>query len=144
MASDTVITLTLSDFDLTNLSLKDTSCYIVLFHNDNKESLEISRHFAVSSETVIGPQFASVSTLVLSELIEAINKLPNDHPLRWMATKPLPYIVSYQGGYPQGTYSGSTNFEDINEFASSSACQSIYYDPIIKMESTCPDDKILA
>lgn len=143
MASDAVSILGLNDFDLTNLSLKNPSCHIVLFHNDNKESLEISRHFTVSAETIVGPIFASVNTLVLSELIEAINKVPSDHPLYWMVNKPLPYIVSYQQGYPQSFYHGPANFEDINEFASSTACQSIYYDPILKVESKCPEDVTL-
>lgn len=122
-----------SDFNLETkekITLKDTSCKIILFHGEDEISFNWLKVFTDVASGVAGI-LASVNLFQEKELAIAFYNLGNDenNPLSWAkVTGTPPFILTYQRGNPVGFYNGDINKDLIINFIFQSACKEGYRD----------------
>lgn len=128
--------LTANDFELTSgtaLSLKDKSCFLVLFHNNNEKSHRLASIWTDLATKVVGPIFASCDVMNEPQVVQAFNRvaLNRDNPLSWLNLKRVPLIVTYRDGFPIGAYNSVISESKIMSYASKLVCSADYHETTI-------------
>ena len=128
-----VIELTEGDFNLDTrelITLKYDDCIISLFHTQNKESQDLMKIWILTSQQVVGPVFAACDLERERKVAEAFTSLNLfNSSLRWAGLKGIPFILTYQNGWPIGFYNGERAVQPLLDYSLTLACRSDYFEP---------------
>lgn len=130
-AIESVKRLREGDFSLGSrekICLAYDDCILVLFYAENRESLHISRLWAAAASQVAGPVFAACNLLLERRVAEAFSQINLDrtHPFHWAGLKQIPFILTYQRGWPRAFFNGERTVETFIDYALTLACQVDY------------------
>ena len=131
---ESVKRLSSSDFDLHTdhpITLKAKGCVIALFYSENTESKNLIKIWALAAQQVAGPIFGACNLLVEREVAAAFSNLNlTNSSLRSYALKVIPFILSYQNGWPVGFYNGERAVQPIIDYVLTLACKADYFEPL--------------
>lgn len=135
-AQQRITFLSANDFDLNTplrLTLKNKGCYLVLFHNNEPDSVRLAQIWTSLATKVVGPVFASCDLMMQPPVVQGFIEVSSDsnNPLRWMNLKKVPLIVSYRGGFPTAAYNGVISEAALMNYASQLVCSADYQEPVI-------------
>jgi len=135
-AQQRITFLSANDFELSTqmrLTLKNKGCYLVLFHNNEPDSVRLAQIWTSLASKVVGPIFASCDLMAQQAVVQAFVEVSEDknHPLHWMNLKKIPLVVSYRSGFPEAAYNGVISEVALMNYASQLVCSSDYQEPNI-------------
>lgn len=133
-AQEAVKMLNEADFDLasdTKINIRYKECMLVLFYGDNIESRNLAEIWGLAAKQVAGPVFAACNLMVSKRVAEGFTSLNmQGGSLHWARLKGLPFILTYQNGWPVGFYNGERAVQPIIDYSLVLACRSDYHEPI--------------
>jgi len=133
-AQNAVKQLTQEDFELDSdaqIKLKNNSCVLVLFYNDNVESKNLLEIWNSAGKQTVGPIFASLNLNQNRILAQAFTNLNmKNTSLHWAALKTIPFILVYQNRWPIGFYNGERSVQDLIDYSLVLACKAEYHEPV--------------
>ncbi len=145
-AQQSVHQLTNEDFNLNtkdSITLKWDDCIIVLFYDEGPESKELVEIFAIAANQVSGPIFSACNIFLSKNVAKAFTNLNmTNSTYKPFALKGVPFIITYQQGYPIGFYNGDRQVQALVDFSLTLACRSDYYEPLQLPSGKTIDPKI--
>lgn len=123
-----------SDFNLGSkpgVTLKWNDCILILFYNQGLESQELAKIWAVAATKVAGAVFAACNIDYEKEVAKAfmdLHKMNSNY--RSFALKGIPFIITYQNGFPVGFYNGDRTVQQLVDYSLTLACKVDYSEPI--------------
>lgn len=129
-----IINIEDSDFELEGsikIMLKIKKCIIILFYTDNTESMNITDVWQKVGNQGLAGVFGACNLRLNPKVSEAFNELNmTNTSLHWAALRSVPFILTYQNGYPIGFYNGERAVQPILDFSMTLACRSDYREPL--------------
>lgn len=127
--------LSSADFTLdsqTLIGIKYEDCMICLFHVENEESMRWIKIWKNVASQVAGPVFAACNVLLEEQVARAFTKVKMDgnHPFHAYGLNGWPVIIAFRGGYPAAVYNSEVASQPLTDWATTSACNAGYFEPI--------------
>ncbi len=123
-----------TDFNLGSkpgITLKWNDCILILFYGEGRESQELAKIWAVAASKVAGAVFAACNLTIEKEVAKAFMNLHKmNSTYRSYALKGIPFIITYQNGFPVGFYNGDRTVQQLVDFSLTLACKVDYSEPI--------------
>lgn len=119
-----------ADFELDSpisVMLKIKDCLIVLFYVDNNESLGITDVWQKVGNQGLAGVFAACNLRLNPKVAKAFIDLnTTNSSLHWASLRTVPFILTYQNGFPIGFYNGERSVKAILDYSMTLACRSDY------------------
>ncbi len=108
-------------FENNMISFKDKSFSIILFHSNNIESRNYINTLCLASESLAGFKFYCANINLCKIFRDELGKLDGkpDHPLYWIRSGVIPYILIFKGGWPISFFNGDRTANVISTFIQS-------------------------
>ncbi len=139
---NSVINLNDHDFNEKQITIKNTSCVLVLFYVENDESYKLLDIWSTVSSKVPGPTWAACNLILNPRIAKTFQELANKghNPYKNFTLNSIPVIIVYNGGEPVGYYNGDLTVQKIAEFSLTLACTPSYSEKFKTTNSITVDE----
>ena len=123
-----------TDFNLGSkpgVTLKWNDCILILFYGQGPESQQLAKLWAVTATKVAGAVFGACNLQYETDVAKAFLDLHKmNSTYRSYALKGIPFIITYQNGFPVGFYNGDRTVQQLVDYSLTLACKIDYSEPI--------------